>query len=223
MLRATKEVYMIKLISSVVSSAVLAGALLTSAAAAPPSVPGANGNKLQCFDGHSEATVYGGSCTFDGLVAQLDTTVILNGGSYAGVYIQNSNLDGKFIGDVANLSFNYEATGTTVATGGSPRLTLPIDYDGNGATDSYVSIDTLGCNDGDPNVGTLDVINDPTCTVSLNDGSGSWANWAAFVAAHPEYQVTSGGISFIIADQPGTWDISNVRLGKGPARPLSSH
>ena len=42
-------------------------------------------------------------------------------------------------------------------------------------------------------------------------------NWAAFVAANPTYRVADDALSFIIADQPGLFTITNVQLGKGPA------
>jgi opacity protein-like surface antigen len=183
------------------------------AAAAPT-----KGNKLQCFSGSTDFPgLYHGTCSFQGNAAVLNT--VDNdadpNNAYAGVYIENSNLGGKLLSDVNKLSFSYSGTG---ATGGSPRISIPIDENGDGTTEGYAFIDTLGCNDGDPNTGTLDAINDPTCAVTY-DGV-TYPNWAAFVAANPTYRVADDALPFVIIDQPGTFTITNVQLGKGPAKPL---
>jgi hypothetical protein len=175
------------------------------------------GNKLQCFSGSTDFPgVYNGTCMFQGNAAILNT---VDGdtdpsNAYAGVYIENTNLDGKLLSDVNKLSFSYSGSG---ATGGSPRISIPIDENGDGTYEAFAFIDTLGCNTGDPNTGTLDAINDPTCTVSY--GSETFPNWAAFVAAHPTYRIATDQLAFVIIDQPGTFTITNVQLGKGPAKP----
>ncbi|MEO5575974.1 MAG: hypothetical protein ABIR67_11070 [Gaiellaceae bacterium] len=79
-------------------------------------------------------------------------------------------------------------------------------------------IDVLGCNDGSSTAGTLDAINDSTCSVSYA-GQADSPNWAAFVAANPAYRVASDALAFVIVDQPGDFTITNVQLGKGPTRP----
>jgi hypothetical protein len=182
-------------------TAVLTVALAGSALAGP------NGNKLTCFDGPSEETIYGGECTVtkDG-VATLDNTGGDPDGEYSGVYLQNSNLEGKTIGTVNQLGFSY----TGIATAGSPRISLGIDTDGDGVYDVFAFISAFYCNDG---AGNVDVINDSTCEIYL--GADVYDNWAAMVATHPEYRV--GYVPFIVADDPGTWTVFDVRLGKGPA------
>jgi hypothetical protein len=40
----------------------------------------------------------------------------------------------------------------------------------------------------------------------------SFDNWDAFVDAHPGYRIPPGGIPFIIADQPRTYEISDIDL-----------
>ena len=185
------------------------------ASAATFTAPGQN--KLLCFDGPSEGTIYGGLCSLKGSRAKgpatLDNTDGDPDGSYSGVYILNSNLEGQLLSTVGKLSFSYAAVGGTVASGGSPRISIPIDVDGDGNYDNFAFIDTLGCNNGSPNKGTLDAISDSTCTVALDDGR-SYANWAAFVAANPTYQIATDTVAFVIADQPGLWTITNVTLGK---------
>ena len=171
-----------------------------------------SGNKLQCFSGTADGG-YNGTCTLISNGASLNTVDSDSdpNNSYAGVYIP-SNLGGKTIGDVNKLSFDYNGSG---AAGGSPRISIPIDEDGDGTTEAYAFIDTQGCNTGDANSGTLDAINDPTCLVAYD---AIYPNWAAFVAAHPTYRVASDALTFIIVDQPGTFSITNVQLGKGPAK-----
>ena len=111
------------------------------------------------------------------------------------------------------MSFSYEGSDVAV---GSPRLSIPIDTDGNASWDDFAFIDTIGCNDGSAETGTLDAINDPTCTV--NFGSTAYPNWAAFVEANPTYRIADDALSFVIVDQPGDFTITNVQLGKGPAK-----
>lgn len=178
--------------------------LLMSGIAFAAANPTPNGtNKLQCFDG---MPTYPGTCSISDGVATLDNTA----GPYSGVYISGSNLNGKLLSSVGNLSFNY--TGTP--TNGSPRLTLPIDMNGDGTTDDYLSISAYFCNNG---AGFVDVINDSTCTIYRNgDGTNPVGNnWAQVVAAHPTWTVgPDDALPFIIVDDTGLWTISNVHIGK---------
>lgn len=157
-----------------------------------------NGNRLSCFAGS------GGTCTLTGESATLDNS----SGGYSGVYLQNSNLDGKLLADVNKLSYRYSGS---PAGAGAPRISLPIDT-GSGETSFYAFVASFYCNDG---AGLTDVLDDPTCTIFA--GSESFANWAALVAEHPDWRV-GPNLPFVIADEPGTWTVSDVRLGKGPAK-----
>ena len=170
-------------------------------------------SQLLCFDGTTDTAngdtggvVYGGVCTRTSNGAILDNSVPVGSGDYSGVYYQTSNLSGKTLGQVTQLGFNYPG----VATAGSPRISLPIDTDGNGTTDMYAFIGAFYCNNG---AGLVDAINDSTCQIFV--GSESFVNWAAFVAAHPTWQV--GAIPFVIADDAGLWTVSNVHLGEAAA------
>ena len=176
----------------------------------PSSVP-TMGNKLTCFDGPSEGTDYGGKCT----VTKYGVATLNNGGGdpdgeYSGVYLQNSNLEGKALRTVNQLGFSY----TGIPTAGSPRISLGIDTDGDGNWNEFAFISAYYCNDG---AGNVDVMKDSTCTIY--SGSSVYANWAAMVAAHPDYKV--GYTPFIVADDAGKWTVFNVKLGKGPAGGLS--
>ena len=181
-----------------------------------------SGNKLQCFQGEGDEYDSNGTCELIADGARINTIdddeITTN--NYAGVYIP-SNLGGRLLSDVNKFSFSYDGTG---AAGGSPRISIPIDIDGDGTLDDINSdgyadlafIDTMGCNDGSANVGTLDAINDATCTIWYNNVS--YANWSAFVLANPAYRIASNATTFIIVDAPGTFDITNVQLGRGTAK-----
>jgi hypothetical protein len=183
---------------------------------APPSqapAPTPTPNNLLCFDGVTDGG-FNGTCTLITGGATLNTfddNQIPND-AYAGVYYAKSSLSGKPLAAV-NASFRYMAGEETTATGGSPRISIPIDEDANGTTENYAFADTLGCNDGNANDGTLS-LSDTTCTVSYGgDGTTTWPNWAAFAAAHLTWMVASG-VPFVIADQPGFWTVTNVHLGE---------
>ncbi len=180
--------------------------IIAFASASVSTAPGQN--KLKCFDGVSENTIYGGRCTLASNGARGSATLDnIDGdadGSYSGVYLENSNLNGKTIGEVNQLSFNY--TGT--ATAGSPRFSLPIDINADHDTDFYAFVSAYYCNDG---AGLVDAIHDQTCTIYA--GSESFTNWSAMVTAHPDWQITDD-YAFVIADDVGIWTVNNVKLGK---------
>ena len=185
--------------------------VLLFAFAAPAALAdNANGNKLQCFSGTTDPGTYGGTCVLapDG-TATLHTAVA--GNDYAGVYLQNTNLDGKPLSIVNQLGFTYAGS---AAGAGAPRISLPVDTTGSGATGLWMYLSAFYCNDG---TGKLDALNDATCTIWLSNGA-SYANWAALVAAHPSWRVATDNVSFVIVDEPGHWTVSDVRLGRGPAR-----
>ncbi|MEO5575973.1 MAG: hypothetical protein ABIR67_11065 [Gaiellaceae bacterium] len=91
-----------------------------------------NGNKLQCFQGTDDG--FGGTCVLTESGATIDTRDgdANPNNAYAGVYIANSNLDGKLLSEVNKLAFSYTGAGTA---GGSPRISVPIDEDGDGTTE----------------------------------------------------------------------------------------
>ncbi len=180
-----------RLIVSAALLVVAIGFTVAPATAAPPT-----GNKIACEAG-TPAT-----CTLlSPNRAYLDTS----DGGYAAVYTENSVAVGTPLSEITKLGFSYEGT---TPYGGAPRISIGIDENGDGSGwDAFAFVDAAGCNDG---FGKVDVINDSTCTVWY--GSTSYPNWAAFVAANPTYDI-GYAYTFVVADAPGEWTISNVQLG----------
>ena len=174
-----------------------------------------NTQSLLCTDGTTDTLsgqtgdqIYGGTCTLTGpRSATLNNIPPGPNGAYSGVYFDPSALAGESLGSITTLSFNY--VGSVLQASG-PRFSVPIDTNGDGATDFYAFIDALYCNDG---AGLVDAIHDSSCTIYWTGGpSEGAANWAAFVAANPGARIANS-IPFIVADGPGAWDISNVHMG----------
>jgi hypothetical protein len=174
--------------------------------------PTPNPNPLLCFDGTTDGG-FNGHCTLitgGATLNTLDDNTNPND-AYAGVYYATSTNTGKPLTAVnpASISFTYAAAQGTTASGGSPRVSIPIDSDGNGTFDGYAYVDTLGCNNGSADNGTLSLA-DPTCTIAY--AGNSYVNWATFVAAFPTGKIND--LAFVIADQPGMWTVTNVHLGE---------
>ena len=189
-------------IFTLVLSAVFMGNAGTAAAA----------NPLLCFSGTTDGTTYGGVCTINpgGTSATLNTADGDPDGSYAGVYYASSNLSGDSVATVTGLSFTYTCTSAaTCVTGGSPRMSIPIDTNADGDTESYAFIDANNCGQAGGTGGTVN----QNCPVFF--GSTLYANWAAFAAANPTYRIATDAVSFVIADQPFVGIVSNVQLGQG--------
>lgn len=188
----------------------IVGGLLVSGIAMAAGIPN-GGNKLKCFDGTTDVPNYGfgGTCSISDGVATLNNTDGNVSGDYSGVYISGSNLIGKTLSTVGQLAFNY--TGTPTA--GSPRISLPVDTNGDGITDVYAFVGANLCNDG---AGLVDALNNPNCQIFITGGPVSgYTGWAAFVAAYPTATIgPDGAVPFVIADDAGLWTVSNVRLGK---------
>jgi len=202
-----------------------AGTITFNPSAGPDVVTFTNGfPRLRCFTGQTdEPGVAGGECTIlpGGGSALLSTFPCPTQFQYcyAGVYMAHEPIMGEPIGAVTNLHYSY--TGGPIS-GGSPRFSIPIDLNGDGATDQFICApgptfcylfafaDSQTCDT--EHSGTVNVITDATCPISLNSGP-SWPNWAAFVAANPGAKVGADLVTFIIADQPYNGTISNIAFG----------
>jgi hypothetical protein len=172
---------------------------------APPAqpTPTPTPNPLTCFSGD------GGQCQIVG-----PSSAILNNtvGGFSGVYYPISKLTGKAVADVSGLSFDF----TGIASGGSPRISVPISTTSDGTTEFYAFVSAEFC----PTTQTGHV-SESTCMVFDTAHPSGYANWAAFAAANPGATVaaTDGDatVPFIVADVAGetaTWTVSNVHLGE---------
>jgi len=147
----------------------------------------ASGNTLQTF-GTGTVTVTGNSAT------------IVNGiGEYGGVFLNSRSLSAKPLNAV-HLSF--DSSGDTA--GGAPRFSIPID-DGSTVL-KYAFLDMRGCGSTSGTVST-DLAN---CHVNFN--SVDYASWDAFATVNPTFRIAPGQIPFIIADEPGSYAVSNIDL-----------
>jgi len=168
-------------------------------------------NKLVCFDGTTEGTIYGGDCVMKSKGARgpaiLNNTDGDTDGSYSGVYVEASSMYESLLSDITQLGFNYSGD---EATAGSPRISIPVDTNNDGVTNGYLFVSAYYCNDGE---GTVDVINDETCTIYTNFSDESWANWDELLADHSDWSIANDAYVFIIADDPGTWTVSGVKFG----------
>jgi hypothetical protein len=123
-------------------------------------------------------------------------------GEYSGVYLASKSRSGKRI---ASIHFSFEYSGAVA--GGAPRFSIPLDTDRNGSLDGYAFLDALNCgNDGTVSTDAAD------CAVFLNFSSDWFVNWDAMVAAHPTWRIAPGKVPFVIADQPGTYVVTDVDL-----------
>jgi hypothetical protein len=191
----------------------LATLFVASSAFAAPVNTAPGQNKIQCFDGTTDGG-YHGTCTLNSKGAKGSATLNNNDGdadpynNYSGLYLMNSTVYNSLLSDITQLSFQYSGD---AATAGSPRFSIPVDTNGDATSDGYLFVSAYYCNDG---AGLVDVINDPTCQIYTNFSGDSWANWSALVAAHPDWAIANDAYIFLIADDPGTWTINNVKFGK---------
>jgi hypothetical protein len=162
-------------------------ALIASLAIAVPAMA-APPTKLLTF-GNGDVTISDGTVTLANDPAE-----------YSGVYLNSRSQSGKPLHAVS-FSFNYSGD----VAGGAPRFSIPIDTDGNGTVDGYAFIDAINC-------GLTGTVSTESSTCMVFFGSETFANWDAFAAAHPDYRIAPGSIPFIIADQPGTYTITDIDL-----------
>jgi hypothetical protein len=210
-----------KIMGTAASSALLLGslALPTFAANAPATTTGpvatAPGqNKIQCFDGPTDGSSYGGKCTLKANGAKgpvtLDNTDNNPNGDYSGVYVQNTTMSGQLLSAVTQLGYTY--SGTTAPTPGSLSLNVPIDT-GTGIV--YAFVDAYYC----PGTnGVVNVVSDTNCGIWVN--GVEYANWSDLATQNPTWKVAAGALPFVIAERtpgenPTSWTVSNVTLGKG--------
>jgi hypothetical protein len=162
----------------------LLGLTASVVSAAPPKA-----QALNCFQGG------GATCVVDS--SNNTATLDVPAGGYAGVYVNGKSYSGKPLAAV-DFSFTYYGD----VSGGSPRLSIPID-DGTG-TLSYAFIDAAGCGyttDTGPN--TFHLVSTTLSNCQVTYGGTTYLNWDAFADAHRDYRIATGTLAFVIADQPG--------------------
>ena len=139
-------------------------------------------------------------------VTSRDSATITNGaGEYAGVYVRARSLSNR---PLAETDFSFVSTGDTA--GGAPRFSIPIDTDGDASTTelyAFMAADRCGGSSGQE---TWVSTENTDCIVDLNTG-GTYANWDALAAANPTW-VISKETPFIISDQPGVYEVSEIDL-----------
>jgi hypothetical protein len=134
-------------------------------------------------------------------------------GEYGGAYVNKTSNDP--LSKVHVRFINDRAVG-----GGAPRFSIPIDENKDTITDAYAFIDVNNC--GSSTVSS----DDSNCQVFLNTG-GSYANWAALVAANPTWRLAkkdpngtrpngkplySSTMPFIVADVEGDYLVHGIVL-----------
>lgn len=202
-------------------SAALAAAFATAVTVATPAIsaPPVNApgqNKLLCFDGQTEGTIYSGTCTLVGKGAMgpaiLDNSSTDPDGDYSGVYYADSSIYGSLLTDITQLGYHY--TGTIEPMPGNLSMNLPIDTNNDGTTDGYAFIDAYYCPGTD---GVVDVINDAECGIWYL--GLEYASWADFLAAFPGAKVATDAYAFVVAERTptepaATWRVNAVKFGK---------
>lgn len=132
----------------------------------------------------------------DVAISGTGATLTNDANEYSGIYVKSKSLNNKQLADV-HVSFN--STGDFA--GGAPRFSIPLST----GVDVYAFLDVNDCST------SLVSTDDSTCRVFVNTGA-SYDNWRAFAAANPATRIAKDAIPFIIADQAGTYAISNVDI-----------
>lgn len=196
-----------------VAALLLAGCAGGTGSTSTPSIMAQSGNEvpsLKCFEGG------GGTCTIDktGGTATLTTTAA---GQYAGVYFASFNdLKGVALSQLTALQITVSSENSQPSQG-SPRITLPVTYNGAG-TNAYVYISDSDPTCGNPNSpvtypDTVDGINGTFCKEMQGYSSPQlyYASWNTFITSgSPAYgSAVISGTPFFVSDQPGVFTVSN--------------
>jgi hypothetical protein len=180
----------------------------TVAGMAVKCISGAEGTGVPSFHGEARRFRFKPGCelnTFDGDADPNNNAAFV-------ITTQNA-LSGKLLTQIQRLDFAY-AGGPP--SGGVPRLSIPIDENGDRhfdyPTEQYAFIDASGCNNGDDNVGFVRGDDDPTCLVTYK--GTTYQNFSAFEAAYPGGRIapSAQALTFIAVDQPAHYLIYRVTL-----------
>jgi hypothetical protein len=140
-----------------------------------------------------------------------------DGDDWAGAYSNCTGIEGKLVGDVRNLSFDFlNATAEPYVHigAGAPRYSVDIDSDGDGAYDFSAFLSAFYCQGTTPDTGWSRA--DFTGQTALNACSifvdnvqytsdGTRSAWKVYADANPTHKVMSWlGPAYLIMDEEGT-------------------
>lgn len=203
----------ISMFSRMLSFLAVSGLILASACSGGGALPGSgvttqsassNTPSLKCF------TINGGTCIISAGTVTLDNTAQ---GSAAGVYFASSNnLKGLLLSQIKTLSFTLDGTGYQPAQG-SPRVSIPVNYNGSGTT-AYVYVQD--CNwEAVPYPYTVDALSDHYCKEMQGYSTPQYQpSWTQFTTDFSTATI-SGTPSFLAdSGSPGLWKLTNIQISK---------
>lgn len=149
--------------------------------------------------------------------------IVNDSGEYGGVY--RNAISKKLLRKLIHLTFTVP--NTSDVQGGAPRFSIPVNTDNDpNTTEGYAFLDAAGCGatvgvaasrSSDPSI----VVATARSNCHVNFQGVDYANWNAFVGksggAHPTYTLAKqdtgeNTMPFIIADVPGDYTITDIRL-----------
>jgi hypothetical protein len=170
------------------------------------SVASSNGTlSLKCFSGG------GGTCTLtSGGGATLDNTA---SGSFAGVYFSSSNsLKGLTLSQIKSLKFTLDG-GSYQPSQGSPRVSVPVNYNGT-ATTAYVYVQD--CSFGSVTYpDAVDAMSDSYCKEMQGYSSPQYQpSWSQFIQDFSTATISGTPLFLADAGSPGHWTLSAIQISK---------
>jgi hypothetical protein len=138
--------------------------------------------------------------------------LLQTGDDYAGAQPQSSGINNKVVGQVRNLSFDFEnESANPVHIGaGAPRYSVEFDTDGDTVVDAYGYLAAFHCNavlveDGAWSRADFTGRKAAGCSIFVGaeqfTSTGTQSAWAVLVAAHPGWIVKD---AYLVMDEAGT-------------------
>ena len=139
-----------------------------------------------------------------------------DGDDYVNAYSKCSGIEGKLVGQIRNLSFEFlnQSGEPFVHVGnGSPRYSVDLDADGNGSYDYSAFLSGFFCNEPmveDTRWSRADFTGRtaPGCTLQANgidySSDGTRSAWKVFADANPTAKVIGIGPAYLVMDEEGT-------------------
>jgi hypothetical protein len=138
--------------------------------------------------------------------------LVQSGDDWAGAYSNCTGIEGKLLGQVRNLSFDYVNTSAVPVQwgGGAPRYSVGISTDGDSSPEFYAFLEAFYCEEvlsSNPRWSRGDWTGRVLAGCTLQAASewftsdGTKSAWTLFAEAHPTWKVTD---AFFIVDWTGT-------------------